>query len=155
MDNSNFSVNLRELRNKKSITQAQLAESLNVSQKTIAHLENNYRKPSYELLLFIADFFKISLDELVGRQCQQNIKECISVISAQELHSAIIEILKAKNLTAKQMLSDIGLNHCLITDMKNGSMIGADKLCLIGKYLNTSTDFLLGISNDPNIHQLS
>lgn len=67
MAKDKFSVNLKNLRNEKGITQKQLSDILQVNQRTIAHLENNYRRPSYNLLIAIAEYFNISIDYLVGR----------------------------------------------------------------------------------------
>lgn len=67
MNNDNFSSNFKNLRCKNSISQKGFAGIMQISQQTIAHLENNYRKPSYELLIKIADYFNVSIDYLVGR----------------------------------------------------------------------------------------
>ena len=67
MQNDKFSKILKSLRKEKGVTQANLSDILQISQKTIAHLENNYRNPSCDLLIKIADFFNVSLDYLVGR----------------------------------------------------------------------------------------
>jgi len=67
MNNSDFSTILKKLRIEKGITQAGLAAILQISQKTVAHLENDYRKPSYELLISIANYYSVSLDYLCGR----------------------------------------------------------------------------------------
>lgn len=67
MAKDKFSVNLKNLRNEKGITQKKLSDILQVNQRTIAHLENNYRRPSYNLLIAIAEYFNISIDYLVGR----------------------------------------------------------------------------------------
>jgi len=67
MKSNKFSDRIKTLRKEKAITQEKLAEIIQVSQKTIAHLENDYRKPSYELLIALADYFNVSLDYLTGR----------------------------------------------------------------------------------------
>ena len=67
MREDNFSVILKKLRNQKGFTQSELSEALGVSQQTIAHIESNYRKPSYELILRIACYFDVSIDYLFGR----------------------------------------------------------------------------------------
>jgi len=67
MQNRNFSETLKILRKERAITQTKLAVVLKVSQKTIAHLENGYRNPGYELLITLADYFNVSLDYLTGR----------------------------------------------------------------------------------------
>ena len=59
--------NLKTLRNERAITQEQLAKKLNISLKTISHWETGYTEPSISQLITLADFYSITLDELVGR----------------------------------------------------------------------------------------
>ena len=63
-----FSENLKSLRKLYKIDQAKLSKELNVSSKTISHWETGYTEPSISQLIMIADFFDISLDELVDRR---------------------------------------------------------------------------------------
>ncbi len=63
-----FSENLKELRKEKEIGQETLALELSVSVKTVSHWETGYTQPSIEQLIKIADYFGVSLDELLGRK---------------------------------------------------------------------------------------
>ena len=58
---------LKDLRIKKGISQVRLAIDLNLSQNTISRYENNQREADYETLIKIADYFDVSLDELLER----------------------------------------------------------------------------------------
>lgn len=49
------------------MTQADLAQALSTTEKTISHWETGYSEPSISQLVTIADYFDVSLDELVGR----------------------------------------------------------------------------------------
>lgn len=62
-----FSKRLKSLREKEGITQRQMAKHIGMSAGTIANLENGYSKPSFDVLIDIADYFEMSLDDLVGR----------------------------------------------------------------------------------------
>lgn len=62
-----FGEHLKNLRKSKGLTQKQLAEKLNVSERGIQNYELGERKPTYDILIAIADFFDVSLDYLVGR----------------------------------------------------------------------------------------
>ena len=62
-----FKENLKSLRIAKGIGQAVLAEKTNISTKTISHWETGYSEPSIAQLVQLAEFFDVSLDELVGR----------------------------------------------------------------------------------------
>lgn len=57
---------LKELRKEKGITQKELANYLKVSRSTVAGYETDKRKPEYETLQKIADYFNVSVDYLLG-----------------------------------------------------------------------------------------
>jgi len=59
--------NLKLLRNKKGISQKQLAESIGVSQQSINKYENHNIEPDIRTLINIADYFYTSVDYLIGR----------------------------------------------------------------------------------------
>ena len=62
-----FMDNLKSLRKTSQIGQQKLAQALNISAKTISHWETGYTEPSILQLIQLADFFDVSIDELVGR----------------------------------------------------------------------------------------
>lgn len=63
----NFSERIVALRKQHGITQKQLAESLELSEIAIQNYESGRRKPAFEVLLSLADYFNVSIDYLVGR----------------------------------------------------------------------------------------
>lgn len=62
-----FAENLKLLRKERGVGQAELAAILNISAKTVSHWETGYTEPSVTQLIQLADYFEISIDELVGR----------------------------------------------------------------------------------------
>lgn len=60
------------LRNEKNMTQGQLAEALEISPSAIGMYEQGRRKPSYELLERISDYFNVDMDYLMGRSDVRN-----------------------------------------------------------------------------------
>lgn len=58
---------LKELRNEKKLTQQQLAELMKVGRATIAGYEVKNKQPDYVKLIWLADFFDVSLDYILGR----------------------------------------------------------------------------------------
>ncbi|WP_338342867.1 helix-turn-helix transcriptional regulator [Fructobacillus fructosus] len=67
-----FSKRLKSLREKEGVTQRKMAKHIGMSAGTIANLENGYSKPSFDVLIDIADYFEMSLDDLVGRERRKN-----------------------------------------------------------------------------------
>lgn len=67
MNKSDFSTNLRKLRRSMNITQLELADKLDVGKSLVSMYEQGKRKPSYEMLETIADFFNVDMSALMGR----------------------------------------------------------------------------------------
>ncbi|MCP3773450.1 helix-turn-helix domain-containing protein [Paenibacillus sp. MZ04-78.2] len=55
------------LREKQALTQEELSSKINISRASLSHYEKNRREPDYETVVKIADFFKVSIDYLLGR----------------------------------------------------------------------------------------
>ena len=58
---------LKRLRLEKRISQKEMANALEIGQTTVANYEADIRQPNLEKLAQIADFFNVSVDELLGR----------------------------------------------------------------------------------------
>ena len=58
---------IRDLREDKDLTQAKMAEILNIAQRTYSHYENGERGIPLEILCKIADFHEMSVDYLLNR----------------------------------------------------------------------------------------
>lgn len=67
-----FGKRLAELRMKKGLTQAQLAETTQIQRVTIAKYEIGERAPSIDNLLSFVDFFGVSADYLLGLSEAEN-----------------------------------------------------------------------------------
>lgn len=103
---------LKELRKKRKLNQQSVADVLNCSQAVYSRYENGDREPPLEALIRLADFYKVSLDELVGRtpmeveiihgeppplppdQFELVIKADEKAPTADELERRIIEIME-------------------------------------------------------------
>lgn len=100
-----FSQKLKELRKQHYLTQADLAKELNLGASTIGMYENNIRKPSYEVLKKIANYFNVSVDYLInetGYEDAFNLDfyiEHIQELSQEEREKVVdfIEFLKEKH----------------------------------------------------------
>lgn len=57
---------LKRLRSQRGITLTDLSETTGISTSTLSRLENGQRRPSLELLLPLAQAYRVPLDELVG-----------------------------------------------------------------------------------------
>ena len=58
--------NLRKIRKAKGLTMKQLGEAVGVSESTIGMIETEKRKPSYEIMLRLAEELECTVDDLVA-----------------------------------------------------------------------------------------
>ncbi len=68
LDMSVFAEHLRLLRQARNITQARLAELLEVSPRVYNRWEKGGNVPHFDTIVKIADILQVALDELAGRQ---------------------------------------------------------------------------------------
>lgn len=64
----NYGKIFKELRIEKELSQRELAEATGISQQAISFWEQDKRTPNMDDCIKLADFYGISLDELVGRE---------------------------------------------------------------------------------------
>lgn len=64
---SNFPQRLRQLRQRKGMSQRVLSELLGLSKNMVTRYENGKQAPSLTTIAAIAEFFGVSMDYLAGR----------------------------------------------------------------------------------------
>ena len=64
--NTNLSVKLRELRLTNGYKQKEVARYIGVNESAISAYETNLRKPTYENLIKLAEFYGVTIDFLLG-----------------------------------------------------------------------------------------
>lgn len=64
-----FGSRLRQLREEKHCKQEQIANLINMNKAAISAYENDIREPSMQTLDRLANIFGVSVDYLMGRQC--------------------------------------------------------------------------------------
>ena len=63
-----FFKNLYFLRKEKGLNQQTIADELGISLRAYRYYEQGEREPQMSVLIRMADYFDLSLDELVGRK---------------------------------------------------------------------------------------
>jgi len=66
--NARIAQNLTLYRKAANLTQAELAEKINYSDKSVSKWESGNGVPDVYILLKLAEIFKVTLDELVGEK---------------------------------------------------------------------------------------
>ena len=88
---------LRELRLNKGLRQEQVAKLIGVNKSAISTYENDTRQPSFEILVRLANLYRVSTDYLLGQTNSQSVN--LSGLSEQEadLVCELVEMLTKKN----------------------------------------------------------
>ena len=67
-----FALRLKELRRKNALTQTEFSKLFEIGLATVAMWESSQRRPPAKMLLRIADYFKVSVDYLLGVEHQSD-----------------------------------------------------------------------------------
>ena len=62
----NFGEHLKEMRISFNYTQKQVASNIGITERNYQRYEANDQRPSFDILISLADFYNVSLDYLVG-----------------------------------------------------------------------------------------
>ena len=87
-----FGNNLKALRIKNDMTQAQLAQKLGLTKSVISAYETGLRLPSYDILINVARIYNVSTDYLLGVEHSNEID--FSGLSVEEIE-ALKNLIKA------------------------------------------------------------
>ena len=68
-----FSQKLKELRSKKGVSQAKVAADIHISRSAVAKWENGLGLPNDESLKLLADYFSVTIDELISNKSNEEI----------------------------------------------------------------------------------
>ena len=98
MEENNFSTFIKELRMEKGLSQEELAKALYVHRTTVNKWENDNVIPLNDKLLLIADYFDISVDELLnGKRSDIN-------TASSTRNNTIVELIKSKTRSQKLLI---------------------------------------------------
>lgn len=70
----NIAGNLRFLRKRKGLTQQQFADTMNIKRSLVGAYEEDRAEPKYELLKKIAEYYELSIDDLINETIDEKWK---------------------------------------------------------------------------------
>ena len=102
MDTSKFSKFIKELRLERGLSQEQLAEKLFVHRTTVNKWENEDIIPLNDKLISIANFFDVSIDELLnGKRNERN-------IDTTPTNNTLVTLIRSKSRSKKVIIFLVG-----------------------------------------------
>ena len=69
--------------------------------------------------------------------------------NTQIIAERIKEEARRQDVKVKDLLAQCQIDRNLVNKLANGRDTGTQNICKIADFLNCSTDYLLGLSNDP------
>ncbi len=127
---------LQSLRKEKNLTQAELAEKLGVSNRSISRWENGMTMPDFDLLIELADFYGVGVREILdGERSDANMdtrhKEELLLVAdynnqEKKRMTRVVRWIFLYGLlvlTANRILGEMGIQNFL-TDFLYGSAAG-------------------------------
>ena len=109
MDTKKIGMFLKELRKQNNMTQEQLGERLDVTNKTVSRWETGNYMPPIECLKRLSDIYKISINEIISgkRLNEENYK-----MEAEENITVAFEQMESKNIKIDNFMISL---YCIVT----------------------------------------
>lgn len=155
---------LKKLRKEKQLTQAELAEIMNVSDKTVSRWERGSNMPDISMIIELADFYDVGIKEILkGEERSENmdkdVKETAIMVADYESNE------KKKILILQQVFAWLGLislvSHVLLEHFMpvmsptfeaiSGFLVGSGSGCMLviiifgSKYMGKIANFKKGL----------
>ncbi|MBQ3546233.1 MAG: helix-turn-helix transcriptional regulator [Lachnospiraceae bacterium] len=152
----NFSENISRLRREKKITQEQLADFVGVTKASVSKWETGQSIPDVMILPQLANFFDVTIDEILGYQPQlsnEQMKKIYLDLCSEFATNEFENVMeKSSNLVKKYYscypflyrLSLLWINHYMLTmDLERQKEILTDALNLCIRIIENSKDIAL------------
>ena len=101
MDLQKIGAFLKELRKEKGFTQEQLAETLNVSRRTVSRWETGNNMPDLDLLMEIADLYEVDLREMLNGERKSEDK------MNKELEETVLQVAEYTNADKQRVTKTV------------------------------------------------
>ena len=101
MDLQKIGTFLKELRKEKGFTQEQLAETLNVSRRTVSRWETGNNMPDLDLLMEIADLYAVDLREMLNGERKSEDK------MNKELEETVLQVAEYTNADKQRVTKTV------------------------------------------------
>ena len=140
MDQKKIGGFLKELRKEKGVTQEQLAEQFNVSNRTVSRWENGNNMPDLDILIEISDYYEVDLRDILNGERKQKTME-------KEMKETVLQAVEYTNAESERchrrvrICTSVGMLIFVIAMMVNDSSWAADH-----SYVHTGCDIAQGVA---------
>ena len=130
---------LKQLRKEKQLTQEQLAEQLNVSGRTVSRWETGNNMPEISLLVEIAEFYDVSIPEIIdGERKSEKMKEESKEVAMSLSDYALKEKENLiKNIRIQSIFGVAALSVYFVIDTAGAAMPSYAWIGLLSNYCHT------------------
>lgn len=133
MAKNRLSLKLLELRQERNLTQKELCAKLNISRTNYSYFENGRRVPDVDTLLLIAEFYGVSLDELVTGT-HSAVNESKEDTTAYDLGITLVRHLQSKHIPIESIMQLSKADFDFLTDYNRLSADNQSEMCYLMNY---------------------
>ena len=141
---------LKRLREEKELTQAFLAELLNIHEFVYGQYEREYTIMPFRILNNLSNYFNVSLDYLFSFSLEKNYGNIRSSIDLNIVALRLKEFRKENKLTQESLAQLLNVVKGTVGNYESGrALIATPFLYEICKKYKISADYLLGKIDEP------
>ena len=140
-----YGAKIKELRERKGITQKDIANFLNIDAKLYSHYETEDRLIPCKHLYALSTYFNVSIDYLFDFTVKKNYEINNNVIDKTKIGERLKNIRKENKLTQVKLAKELNTTQSVIAEYEKGkNLIATPFLYTICKKYHVSADYLLG-----------
>ncbi len=127
--------NLKFLREQMGIGQDEMAKKMDVTQSAVGNWEKNYRKPDIEMIVRLAEYFGVSLDDLVLKDMRP----------PKPMYAENMAFLRKQyDMKQKDIANLLKVEVLAVSKYEKGKIpITIDKLIILADYFGLTLDQLV------------
>ena len=118
-------------RKEKNLTQEQLAEQLNISNKTVSKWETGKCMPDYSVIKNLCEVLEITISELMDGEEEKEIIRSYDEEQTLELLRRVQELERQKNTLYGMLLIVMGIAMLAIAQTLGGSAVREDRKSVV------------------------
>lgn len=138
---TNFGESLNEILTDRNIKVKDFAKSVNISLATVYSWMSNSTEPALSSVIAIADYFKCSVEFLIGRSDDDKVIECKSY---PPLTKRIKEIMKETGISSYKLRKISKYDGAYFYNWEHGSEPLLSTLVELSNIFDCSIDYLIG-----------